>query len=119
MMRLVDMQIWPWWRNLPMVAAPAVWSRSAAARITRGWLAPESGADRFMGLPPTGVAPEVLTAGGEPVKEIREGTGDSTKWSPISEPEPTTTLSAPAGRPADSKILANSKPPDRGVSEAG
>src|SRR5690554_7907625 len=55
----------------------------------------------------------------EPVKEMKEGTGCSTKASPISEPAPTKTLSKPAGSPASSKMRANSKPPVIGVSLAG
>ena len=53
------------------------------------------------------------------MKEIRRGMRCSTKWSPISEPAPTTTLSTPAGRPAASKMVASRRPPVSGVSEAG
>ena len=53
----------------------------------------------------------------EPVKLIRRTLGFSANSSPIFEPSPwawVTTLSTPAGRPASSKISAQSRPPTNG-----
>ncbi|MCY1439783.1 hypothetical protein D9M71_560330 [compost metagenome] len=69
--------------------------------------------------PPLAMRPILRPTWVEPVKEMKAGTGCSTKASPISAPAPTTTLNAPAGSPASSKIRARSRPPVTGVSLAG
>lgn len=69
--------------------------------------------------PVTAFAATCLPTAVEPVKEIRRGTGWVTKASPISEPEPTTTDSTPAGSPASSKTRAIRVPPVTAVSDAG
>ncbi len=119
MMRLIAMQICPWWRNLPNTAAFTACSRSASPSTTNGLLPPSSSATCLRCAPPLAMRPMLRPTGVDPVKVTRPGTGCSTKASPISLPGPTTTLNSPAGSPASSKIRASSSPPQTGVSLAG
>ena len=71
--RSVDMQIWPWWKNAPKLAAAAARSRSASRSTIIGALPPSSSSTRFRCRPAFSamIRPTLV----EPVKLIRRVAG--------------------------------------------
>ena len=111
MRRLAIMQICPWWKQRAEhrgidgaleVGVVEDDERAVAAQLQASRLTP-------------GLARDRLARPGEPVKEMKRGTGCSTIASPISR-RSRRPREHPGGSPASSWILARSRPPVTGVS---
>ena len=67
------MQIWPWWKNAPKLAAAAARSRSASANTSSGALPPSSSSTRLRWRP--AISAMIRPTRVDPVKLMRRLSG--------------------------------------------
>jgi hypothetical protein len=110
------MQIWPEWLNDPNAPTDTAFSRSTSSRTSSAELPPSSRCTRFSRS--AAALAMIFPAWVDPVNAITRISGSSTTAAPTSAP-PGSTCSTPSGRPASSKIRANTTPPHTAVRGSG
>src|SRR3954453_496196 len=111
-------QRWPVEKYEPLTQASTATLTSASSSTTIGFLPPISSWNFFIGLDNTQACAILRPVATEPVKEMAWTAGWSIRVWPTTEPEPTTRLKTPAGRPERAMISLNAWA-EPGTSSAG